>query len=456
MASSKETININGQKKKVKRTEPKVTSINKNNIKIIGENVLYNNGIITAFYIIPLVNYSTASYGGVESSIQDLVDMITNLCVSNPETTFTIEKIEKVIKKEDVLRNLVETIKIYRPDYTMPKEFTDNVKDDVQDYCLIGIDIQQTTIENIDDYSILDTAKSLFKQAANAFAGLGNMNADPEKILKLEENVYRTIKYKCVRASKDLVFYNYVSKLFPNYEISYNSMDYINENHYEDIMGAVTQTISDNFGSFELHNEGVDLFGQVPETTYGCMLDIKSFPIRIDNVAFPIDYPYTVTTVKCMKKENASIQVKRIRAADKYERDQAIEAGAELEQIESTQTNIDIATQAIEDIDNGKIMCQFNTSILVFAEDLSELRQRTADIINSCKDRDILASKSLTQALDFLEKYVNRKPGKFHHMASIDFPLSFQQNSGATVGDTDGMIGPNGMPIWSPAIGEDL
>ena len=75
------------------------------------------------------------------------------------------------------------------------------------------------------------------------------------------------------------------------------------------------------------------------------MLDVKAFPVRIDNCAFPIDFPNTVTTIKCMKKEDASIKIKRIRASDKYERDQAIEAGAELEQIEKTQTNIDIATR---------------------------------------------------------------------------------------------------------------
>ena len=449
-------VEVSTKKKKVKRTKPKENNITKSNIKIIGENVLYNNGIITAFYIIPLVNYSTASYGGIENSIQDLTSMITNLCISNPETTFTIEKIEKVVKKEDVLKNLVETINIYRPDYTMPKEFTDNVRDDIQDYCLMGIDIQQTAMEDIDDYTITDTVKSLFKQAANAFAGLGNMAVDPEKILKLEENIYRTIRYKCVRASKDLVFYNYISKLFPCHEISYDKTSYINENHYEAIMGAVTQTISDNFGFFEMHNEGLDLFGMAPETTYGTMLDVKAFPVRIDNCAFPIDFPNTVTTIKCMKKEDASIKIKRIRASDKYERDQAIEAGAELEQIEKTQTNIDIATAAISDIDDGKIMCQFNTTILVYSDSIQDLRQSVADIINACKDREILVSKSLTQALDFLNNYVNKKPKKFEHMAAIDFPLSFQQNSGATVGDTDGQFTQTGQPIWSPAIGEDL
>ena len=77
-------------------------------------------------------------------------------------------------------------------------------------------------------------------------------------------------------------------------------------------------------------------------------------------------------------------------------------------------------------------------------------------IITSCKDRNILASKSLTQAIDFLDNYINKKPKKYEHMGPLQFPLSFQQNYGATVGDTDNLTTPNGQPIWSPSIGEDL
>ena len=61
--------------------------------------------------------------------------MITNLTTANPSLTFTIERIDKTIKRKDVLANLVDTINIYRPDYEMPHEFTRNVKDDLQSYC---------------------------------------------------------------------------------------------------------------------------------------------------------------------------------------------------------------------------------------------------------------------------------------------------------------------------------
>ena len=439
-----------------RETQVKVTNINKNKLCIIGDNVLYNNGIITAFYIIPLTNYATNSDSGIEFAVKSLTNMITNLTTNNPNITFTIESIEKKIKRKDVIKNLLDTISIYRPDYEMPLAFTKNIRDDDQTYCILGIDVQQSTVTDVEDKSIWETIKEVSKDTINKFTSLGNINVDPEQILKIEEDIYRTINSRCMRATKEVVFYTYVSKLFPNYIISYDKISYINENNFEAIMGAVTQTVSDNFGWFELHNEGVDIFGLEPQTTYGCMLDIHSFPIKIDSCNFPLDCPGSVvTTIKCMKKEDATVKIKRIRAADRYEVNQAIEAGAEIEDIEATQENIDIATKAIQDLESGEILCEFNTSILIYATSREELKKNIMEVITSFKDRNILAAKSLTQAADFLNNYVNKKPKKFLHIAPLAFPLSFQQNSGATVGDIEDRT-PSGQPIWSPAIGEDI
>jgi len=430
-------------------TKAKVDTIRQNKIKIVGENVLYNNGIVTAFYIVPLVNYSTASNSGVDNSVQSLVAMITNLTTNNPNLQFTIEKIEKVVRAKDVKNNLLNTIAIYAPDYEMPIEFTKNVRDAVQSYCLLGIDIQQSTVTDVEDNTFWETVKGVFKQTINVVAGLGNMNCDPERILKIEDSIYRTLNGRCLRASKELVFYNYVSKVFPNFEISYDKVSYINDSTFEDIMGSVTQTVLDNFGWFEMHNEGVDIFGINPQTTYGCMLDVQAFPPVISTCNFPMDYSNCVTSIKCEKKEDALLKLKRVRSSDRFERDQAIEAQAEDEQIGVIQDSINIATMAIDGIENrGDILCNFNTSILIYDVDRDRLRQKVTSFITSCKDRNILVSKSLTQAKDFLDNYVNKKPKQYLHMANLSFPLSFQQNAGATVGD-------DGSDIWSPAIGSD-
>ena len=430
-------------------TKPSVMTMTKNKLQIVGDNVLYNNGIITAFYILPMYNYSTSSNDGILRSISEITKLLMGLASQRPNIEFTIERINKIIRAKDVKNNLLETIKMYRPDYDMPLEFSANIRDEEQSYALLCIDIQQTDMGDVEEASLLSTIKQLFKSMVSGITGLGNINIDVEKILDVEKNIYSIIRHKCARASKELVFYNYVSKLFPCYEISYDKISFINENNFERIMGAVTQTINDNFGWFEMHNDGVDLFDLPIQNTYGCMIDIKGFPNKIVSYNFPMDYPGCVTTIKCLKKEAARLKLKRTRSSDKYEIGQAAQVGAEEETLDELSESIAIATHALSELEQGDMLCQFNTSILVTALNREELKKKINRLLADCKDRDILISKSLTQAKDFLDNYVNMKPQKYEHFASLQFPLSFQQNHGAIVGDTD-------TGINSPAIGEDM
>ena len=433
-------------------TKPQKVNLSKNTINIIGDNVLFNNGVITAYYVLPLTNYTTATSERVEYSIDNLANLVKNLSSNNPELTFTIERIEKKIKRKDVLNNLYDGIKLYAEDYEMPVEFTKNVQDDIQAYCLLGIDIQQSNLSEFEDLSILATIKAILKQMVNNFSGMGNMTCDPEQILKKEKEYYSILKDSAVRASADLVFYNFVSKVYPCYDISYDKLSYVNENTYEDIMASITQTVSDNFGWFEMHNEGVDIFGLPQATTYGCMLDIQSFPSYINNVAFPFDYPNLVTTIQCIKKDKAQINIKRIQAQDKYELEMLDEAGGDETKAQQLVDNIGVAGSALRDIEKGEVICNFNASILVWAKTRDDLRQKIMNIVTQCKNRDIIVAKSLNQAVDYLDNYVNKKPKTFRHMTNIKFPLSFQQNNGATVGDV--YEGPE--DTWSPSIGEDV
>jgi hypothetical protein len=437
------------KKEKSIGTQPKVISESRNKIQIIGDNILYNNGVIKAFYILPTMNYSTASQDGILRSITELTNLLSGLASQRPNVEFTIQRVDKTIQANDVKNNLLETIKMYRPDYDMPLEFSDNIRDDHQSYCLMCVDIQQKDFADIEEYTLLDTAKELFKGFITKITGLGNININEVKILDIEKNIYSTIRHKCVRASKELVFYNYVSRLYPSYEISYEKLSFVNEQNFTNIMGAVTQVVSDNFGWFELSNEGVDLFGAIPQSTYGCMIDVNQFPQKIYSSNFPMDYPGCVITIKCMKKDDAKLKLKRTRSADKFEHSQALQVEAESEAIEETAKSIAIATRALQELDAGETLCQFNCSILITGITREELKIKIQRVISDCKDRDILVSKSLNQALDFLDHYVNMKPKKYQHFANLQLPLSFQLNNGSIVGDV-------GTGLFSPSIGEDL
>ena len=429
----------------------KIVNIKDSGIKIIGDNILYCNGVITAYYILPLNNYTITSDTGVLVSIQNITNLLSGLANQRQDVKFSIQRFSKIIRKNDVISNLSDTIKLYAPTYEIPQEFIKNLGNSVQDYCLLGVGIEEKDLmKNIEDATLKETAKDLLSNLANNLLNIGKNTLDEDKILQSENNIFSVLRSRCTRASRELVFYNYISKLYPCYNISYDKFSYINEDNFSNILGSVTQTIEDNFGYFIMHNEGVDIFDLSPQDTYGCILTIKAFPDLIDSVNFSMDYPGMQVNIHTIPKEEALIQLKRIRASLKYEHEQGDLAGAEIEQLESTAKAIAIATHAINNIEEqGVQTCEFIANILIIGLSLSDLRQNIQSVMSDLKDRNIIAAKSLTQARDFLDSYVKLNPKDYEHFTNLQFPLSFQLNRGALVGDSDGKF-------YVPLIGEDL
>lgn len=432
-------------------SKTKIINMVDSKIRIIGDNVLYCNGTITAYYILPLSNYTITSNQGVLYSIQNITNLLSGLASQRQEVKFSLQRFSKIVRRNDIIKNLIETIQLYAPTYDMPSEFTKNLGNSVQDYCLLGVGIEEKDLnKNVEDATLTETAKQLISDLANNLLNIGGNVLDEDKILQSENNIFSVLRTRCARASKELVFYNYISKLYPCYNISYDRLSFINENNFSNILGSVTQTVEDNFGYFIMHNEGVDIFDLPPQDTYGCILTIKAFPKVIDSVNFSMDYPGMQVNMKAVPKDKALIQLKRTRSSDKYELEQALDAGAEIETVEQTAESINIATQAINDLEEGGVqMCEFTANMLVTGLDLPDLRQNIQYVMSDLKDRDVLPAKSLTQALDFLNGYVKLNPKDYEHFTNIQFPLSFQLNRGALVGDSDGKY-------YVPPIGEDL
>lgn len=435
-----------------------VASLSQNKINIIGDNILQVNDVLRAYYILPLANYTITSSSGVLYNVDHLNRLIVNLSAQRPNVKFTIEKCQKIIKAENVYNNLLETIELYRPDYDMPEEFTSHITDNYQDYCLLAIDIQQTDTTDVEGYTFKETIKELIDKTASKLLDNANDSLDYEKIIEIERNIYMILKDRCVRASRELVFYNFVSKLYPMYEISYLQNEHLNDNNFGEVLGILQQTVEDNFGYFVMHNEGVDFFGLEPQTTYGCLLTIKEFPKTIYSSDFYMDYPGVQTNIEMLVKDDAKIKMKRVRASNRFELEQSLNSGSPPEELEETSTNVDIATRAILDLDEDRAICEFNCSILLVSADLLDLKQQVARTIAALRDRDILVAKSLTQAKSWLDEYVRLCPQKYNHIADSQFPLSFQQNNGATVGDFDATATVNGKKVKLnvPPIGEDI
>lgn len=435
-----------------------VVNLRESKIGIIGDNILYNGPIITAYYIMPLANYSVTSTQGRLASIELITDMLTNLALNRPGSTFSIQRFSKTIRAQDVYNNLLETIHLYRPDYDMPEEFTSHISDTYQDYCLLAVDIQQSDLINGEAYSTKDTLKELFGSMANKMFGIGNDGVDIQRVVSIEENIFSYLKPKCVRATKELTFYQYISKLYPSYEISYEQNSYFNDDNFSGILGVCNQTVEDNFGYFVMHNEGVDFFDLPQQETYGCILNLRAFPGHIQSENFPLNSLGTQINIQTIPKDKADIQLKRRRSSARYKVKEATEAGEEPEGIQAAEEMIDLTTHALAKSTAGVCMCRFNANILVLGVSKEDLTANVNSTVAILRDRGILVAKSLTQAQDFINNFVRLAPAKFDQFTELQFPLSFQQNFGAVVGQFDAKTKINGknVALHAPAIGEDV
>lgn len=433
-----------------------VVNLRENKIGIIGDNILYNGPIITAYYWLPLANYSVTSSTGKLASIESITDLLTNLAVNRPGATFSIQRCSKVIKAQDVYNNLLDTIHIYRPDYDMPEEFTSHIVDSYQDYCLLGVDIQQSDILNSDAVSTKDTLKEVFSSITNKIFDIGNDGLDIERIMAIENNIFSFIKDKCARCTRELTFYQYVSKLYPSYEISYEQNSYFNDDNFSDILGVVNQTVEDNFGYFIMHNEGIDFFDLPAQNTYGCILNLRGFPMAITSENFPLSSAGMQINIQTLPKDKAEIQLKRRRSTARYKVDEATQAGEEGEVIEEVEKVVQLSTNALENLKQGVCMCRFNVNMLVIGLDLDDLTQNVNSTMATLRDRGILVARSLNQAQDFINNFVRLAPSKFDQFSALQFPLSFQSNFGSVVGqfDAETKINNKKVKLNAPIIGE--
>ena len=151
-----------------------IVNIKDTKIKIIGDNILYCNGTITAYYILPLSNYTITSDTGVLVSIQSITNLLSGLATQRQDVKFSLQRFSKIIRKNDVISNLKDTIQLYAPTYEIPTEFTKNLGNSVQDYCLLGVSIEEKDlIKNVEDATLKETAKELFSNLANNLLNIG-------------------------------------------------------------------------------------------------------------------------------------------------------------------------------------------------------------------------------------------------------------------------------------------
>lgn len=416
-------------------------------IGILGSNILINEKKATAFYIVDSANYSALNRKGINNHIGRLENLISSLALQKPDFSFSLFSVNKTITSEDIKKNLVETIRLWDPDFKdIPEIFKNHITNNEEKFTLLACDIDIAELSDVENSSISKIIKEYISNFTTGLLSTKKINIDTERLLKIEKNLNDTICRYGVRASRELTFYSYVSSLYPSYEIRYDKNSYVT-NNLSPILGVVNQEIEPHFGYFTMKNSGVEMFNLPAIETYGCIINIMKFPTVIDSDNFNISLPNLRLNIRTLSKEKASRSIKKTRADLEFEEETS--RNARSREDEELQKNLDLAELALSNITKGSVLCEMNASVLILARDLDKLKSSRQKLITSLADAEVLASISFDQAKDFINNYINLDPTSYKHLCDLRFPLSFQIDNGTLIGDFDSKYA-------SPAIGESL
>lgn len=430
----------------------KYKTTNENKIGVLGNNILVNNKTVTAFYIIDSLNYGTLNSNGIKNHIDRLESLATTLATQRPGIKFSIFNVNKVLTSDDVKQNLIDTVKLWDDTYNgVPEMFSKYITKSNQTFTLLSIQIETSNSTDIDSLTVMDIIKEYISSASQSLFSYTNINIDTNRIIATENALYNIIKNYGVRASRELTFYSYVSALFPSYEISYNSNSYVEKN-MTPILGAVKQEVKSHFGGyFEMSNVGVEIFGLPMKTTYGSIINILELPNKINSSNFNMQIENLRVFIKTIPRDKARLSMKRSRSGIEFEEESATDANLRKRDMEYLDEHLDMANEALDNINKGNVICEMNASILVLARNIEDLKARRQSIISNLADIDIIAAPSLSQDVSFINNFIKSAPleNEYNHLCDIRYPLSFQIDSGVQIGDSD-------SGFQSPSIGESL
>ena len=420
----------------------KVYSTNNNKVGIIRQNILTNNGDVTACYILKPNNYSIQNYAAKEEHISTLEKVLTVLSNQKDEMEVNIFKIKKIITSENIKDNLIDTVQLWDPSYgEVPDIFT--VDDSVEELTFMTIKIDNKEIGDVDDLTFRQMSKEMLQSYADKLLSSSGISLNIENIVSAEEKIYNSIDGLVIRPSRETTFYSYASNVFPSYNISYSKNSYI-ENNLSPIAGLIAQEFSPRIGYFEMDNNGIELLGGEIDKTYGSVITVRYLPDEIHSEQFNLDYDGIRVSIKTLPKKKATTKIKRKRADLEYEQETAEDAGSRY--AEDYDDSIGLAEQALALISQGTVMVEMKVCILALADSKKEIKAKRQNIISSLADSDIIAAPSIDQAKDYVNCFIKGSPTSYDHLCELRYALSFQIDDGVNVGEND-------SKYYSPTIG---
>lgn len=400
-----------------------------NNITLFN-NILINNGIITAYYVLFPYNYDIMDHKSIEKHVDRLYNVISNLYSLNGELKFSLFKLRNIISKEETINSIVNTIRQYKPEYNdLPDNYKKFINNMSKDFVILAINIDAKNNIDVEKQSILQIIKNAFDSSVKTVFSTNNNNIDENAIAQQNIRIKHTLQRYAVPANSKLVMNIYINSVFPSYNLIYN--DYLLE-HKAPILGNIKQEIIPHLGWFEMSNSGIEAFGANPRITYGSILTILEFPDAINSQNFNIALPGLHVNINALEKNKALLKFKRMRA----------DIDEELNEVDQTgdiDSDIDkhsqMAQYAINNIKQGRIAADIDANFLVLADSEEELSKKKKHIISVLADVGMVVSIASNQASTFINSIVKHHPKEYYHTMDLQYALSFQIDNGIDIGD---------------------
>lgn len=416
-------------------------NIKENNVSVV-KNILFNNGTITAYYVINPFNYTIFNGESTEKHIQELYNVISNLQNNMKEVKLSIFNIDNIVRKAEVYDRLNSLALSYSKKNLHPsaKNIITNIR---KSYTILAVNIDILNKTDIENQTIASVIKGeISSYFAKAFSVGANFISVEEAMMQ-NSRIYNILQTICFPATEEIIMNIYMSRLYPSYNLLYTP--YMIENS-SDIMTYVSQELTPGIGYFEMSNSGLeDVVETDVKKTYGSVIDILNLPAAIESSMFNMNKHGMCVNLHLMPQEEALLKFKRMRSGIKEEGMESIESDDEDTDIAMTYVD---AKNAIKEIKRGKVFCEADIKICVTTPESKEaLNTKKKRLISELKSQKVVASIASNQAKQYVKSFIKHSPESYRHVGDLEFFLSFQMNNGSFAGDGDSVFP-------SPVIGD--
>lgn len=391
--------------------------------RIIGENIIVNNGRVSFLYSVPSFDYGNKKLKDIENHIERLYSLISILNSKTPGLEFCLSNLQIPLTQMELRRDLIKNVQKWMSPYSEREiKFIDRIQTGC--YTLFILEIFVDLDKNTDQ-TITEIAKGLVNSIENSI----NNSLDLDRIFKKETEYSNILRnFSCGRTTQYITFRYLLQNYFPGIYFTTTSFDNIK---YNTILNSIYQEYEFKMEEFYTDNNFSLIFGIKPKKKYCSILQYTDLPIVKENTILNFIPDGLRVFVRIPDQKEILLSMKRQRADLQY----SVE-NADTDISNEIETN-KLYNTVINRLKDGILGCEVSIVQLVVANTREELIKERTDIIVNMLDNDITCRPVLDQFKAVKTYFINRKIESYDMMSDLRYALSLKLDNFTSIGDFD-------------------